>query len=127
MYFEKHGAYVSAEPTPPEIPGAERAPWPLAPDIHHGFNTLDFRPEGAVRCRYGITADGAAFTAEVLCPLDGGVAAWGYVQPAPGQPRGILGPFGRCSTRGVLIGRGPGSHVLETVGPCDEQSAALRD
>ena len=127
MFFEKHGAYVSAEPTPAEIPGADRAPWPLTAGMAHGFNTLGFLPEGAVRCQYGVSADGAAFTIEALCPHGGGVAVWGYVQPAPGQPRGILGPFGRCSTRGVLIGRGPGSHVLETVGPCDEQSATLRD
>ena len=125
-YFEKYGAYVSASPTPPEIPGPDRVPWPLGPEALHGFNSLDWAPEGAVRCQYGVSADGSAFTAEALCRYDDSIAAWGYVQPAPGKSRGIPGPLGRCRTLGVYDARAPGSYRLEQVGPCDEKSANLR-
>ena len=126
LYFEEHGFFVSASPTPPVIPGLERVPWPLRQEAPHGFNTLGWAPEGAVRCQYGVSADGAAFTAEVLCPHGDGVAAWGYVHPTPGQERGIPGPFGRCSTLGVHNVRKPESYLLDTVGPCDERSVPLR-
>jgi hypothetical protein len=126
MHFEEHGTYVAADPTPAQIPTSDRAPWPLHRDTPHGFNTLGWAPEGAVRCQYGVSVDGSAFTAEALCRHGDGVAAWGYVQPAPGQSRGIPGPFGRCSTLGTYNGSEPGSYMLETVGPCDEHSATLR-
>jgi hypothetical protein len=117
-YFEKHGAYVPADPTPAQIATSEALPWPLGPDVEHGFNTLGWRPEGSLRCQYAVAVEGLAFTAAALCPDREEVAAWGFVQPAPGQSRGIPGPFGRCSERGIVLSTG--APLLEVVGPCDE-------
>ena len=122
MYFEKHGVYVAAGPTPLELPGSDRVPWPLRSDTPHGFNVLGWAPEGPTRCQYGVSAKGAAFTAAALCAHNDGTAAWGHVQRAPGESRGIPGPFGRCSPLGVYIGE---HLVFETVGPCDDESATL--
>ncbi len=125
MYFEMYGVYVAAGPTPPELLGSDRVPWPLRSETHHGFNALDWAPEGSTRCQYAVSAEGAAFTAEAICRHNDGTAAWGYVQPAPGESRGIPGPFGRCSPGGVYNTRDPEKSLLETVGPCDEQSSTL--
>ena len=96
-YFEEFGVYVAAAPTPAQLPPHARTGWPLSRAAQSGFDTMGWAPEGAVRCQYAVAVEGAAFTAEALCAEESGSAsAWGYVHPAPGESRGIPGPFGRC-------------------------------
>ena len=124
-YFEQFGVYVSASPTPPRLPQSGREAWPLDPRAKHGFNLIGWAPEGQVRCQYAVFADGAAFTAEALCAHGDDIAACGYVQPAPGRPDGIPGPFRRCDIRGSRRSGDTESYALESVGPCEEESATL--
>lgn len=44
---------------------------------------------------------------------------------APGRSEGIPGPFGRCDIRGSRRSGDTESYALESVGPCDEESATL--
>jgi hypothetical protein len=119
-YFYQFGEYVSVAPAPPEPTGGQLFEWSaLGPD--HGFARLGWTPEGRVRCRYAVAATATAYTAEALCPNpedpEGEPVAWGYVKPEEGKTLGLVGPFGRCGPRGVLVGSATDG-MFEIVGRC---------
>lgn len=126
-YFEKHGHYVSASPYPEERPGSQPLEWDLSNYPDHGFAKLGFVPDGDIYCRFGVAADGDAFTVEMECdPSDTGRPAYmGFVKPAEGERGGLQGPFGKCSSSGVFASNRPETGVVGMPGPCDEYSGKV--
>lgn len=84
-YYAENGAYVSAQPEPPTIPGLQKADFDGAGS---DFAELGWQPESDVFFSYGVrvSADGAAFTADAGGDIDGDgiVQFWGYAKPLPG-------------------------------------------
>ena len=77
--------------------------------------------------QYGITASQTppAYTIAARSDIDSDTAfnTWGYVKPALGTASGIAGPFGSCSTTGVLDPNTGLFSRFNELGPCDAQSA----
>jgi len=133
-YFSKHGEYVSLEPYPRGTAGSAELDWESAADARDAFSVLGWEPTGPVYCRFGVSAKADAFTAEMECdPEDSGEPVYvGIMRPSKGHRDGIVGPFGRCPTKGVVSSRS--LERMATEGPegyrplpgaCDERSGRV--
>ena len=121
-YFAKHGEYLPIPPTPTRRPGPKPMPW--SSEDHARFRALGFRQGGfSSPCTFGVSVERQAFTAVAACQTygDGNTDYIGYVA-APVGEIGVVGPFGRCSSTGVLVGED--RCATNTFGPCDAESRA---
>ena len=133
-YFAKHGEYFSVDPYPIGSAGSTELDWDSSVEASHGFSVLGWKPAGPVYCRSGVSAKADAFTVEMECdPEDSRRPVYlGIVRPPKGQRDGIVGPFGKCPTKGVISSRslermleqGPESYRF-LPGACDKRSGRV--
>jgi type IV pilus assembly protein PilA len=127
-YNAEFNTYVAAA-AQPGAPQTTKQPWPT-PGNAGGFDTIGWAPEGEVYFAYEIAADAppaAEFHAVAIADLEGNGTAqeWGYVKPIVGQPNyGGAAPAitTLCQNTGVYNATTQNTDLLETVGPCDNNS-----
>ncbi len=131
-YYAASGTYLNVTtPVPGIVPPPGRTPWPAGT----AFDVLGWEPEGEVYFIYLASADNGGgpgmalvrFTAEAASDIDGDaiVNFWGFVKPFPGAAAGIAGMIAgsTCQATGVWEPKRAAADLLETVGPCDANSA----
>jgi hypothetical protein len=70
QYFEEHGDYVAAGPTPHRAPG--RSQTPFESEHMDGWKRLGWQPDSLVRCQFEVTVPTPTdFRAEARCDVDG--------------------------------------------------------
>ena len=108
-YYSENGAYISAAPEPPTVPGLQKADFNASGS---DFAVLGWAPESDVFFSYGVqtSADGAAFTADAGADIDGDgiVQFWGYAKPGPGGAK-----------VNARVGCDVSAIPTEQVAPCD--------
>ncbi|RIL06969.1 MAG: pilin [Proteobacteria bacterium] len=133
-YNAEFGTYLDAAANPPASSGSAKQVWnPAAPAPVPGFDTLGWAPEGQVYFQYEVAGTPPApgipmpeYHAVASADLDndGVFQDWGYVKGIAGAAYGGPGPgIGTlCVASGVYNATSQAQDLLETVGPCDNQS-----
>lgn len=123
-FFAEFGRYVSVTtPVPNAAPGSIRVAWPGVSD----FDTLGWRPEGAVLFQYlsSTTTSPPRFTAEAMSDLDNDAnrSYYAYVKGAI-DGTALPGAFAgsTCLASGVYNPASGSANLRQTAGPCDGSS-----
>jgi type IV pilus assembly protein PilA len=134
-YFAEFNTFVDSAPVPAAHPLAtSKFPWDIPnAGCPQCFDTLGWAPEGEVFFQYEVADDGAAgvpstqFHAVAQADIDddGVHQYWAYVKPVPGAANyagAAPAIAGTCLAAGVYNTATQATDLLETVGPCDNQS-----
>lgn len=129
-YFAEFSVYITAAETPAAgVPGTQKALWDV-PNVAcpNCFDVLGWSPEGEVFFSYevaGVVGQNEFF-AGAAADIDGNGTNqnWGYVKPTPGNPATVAAPAnaGLCVATGMFNASTLAQDLLETVGPCDQNS-----
>ena len=135
-WYAEHGHYLPATSLPLGPPGLHRIGFDSDTHAASGFERLGWpkNPNTQLYCRYavsvGSTEGMGGYTIEAICDIDGDgeQMAFGWLKRAPDARVGVPGPFGYCTIRGVLPGRGAkvDEPQFEQFGRCDAASSVSR-
>jgi type IV pilus assembly protein PilA len=134
-YNAEFGTYIPAAVNPLALPGSAKAVWTPPGTPVPGFDQLGWAPEGQVYFQYEIAGTAPAagvpmaeYMAGASADLDNNqiVQDWGYVKGIAGAAYGggtALATAGAgCAVTGVFNASTQAPDLLETVGPCDQNS-----